>query len=171
MATASEDWEPYALTVLAGVLDGGESARLPAELVRGRELAAGIGADYGAVARLSSQFSISGFPARGRTLEELEAAVLEQVARVRAQGITAEELERAKNQMIADHLYQLDSIFYQAMQIGLLETTGIGWRKLLEFEDRIRAVTAEQVQQVARRYLSEPRRAILHLNPITGGRP
>lgn len=171
MATASEDWEPYALTVLAGVLDGGESARLPAELVRGRELAAGIGANYGAVARLGSQFSISGFPARDRTLEELEAAVLEQVERVRTQGITAAELERAQNQMVADHLYQLDSIFYQAMQIGLLETTGIGWRKLLEFEDRIRAVTAEQVQQVARRYLSEPRRAILHLNPISGGRP
>jgi zinc protease len=169
MATAAEEWEPYALTVLAGVLDGGESARLSAELVRGRELAASIGADYSAIARLGTQFSFSGYPAQGRTLTELEAAVLEQVERVRREGITAEELERAKNQIIADHLYQLDSIFYQAMQIGLLETTGIGWRKLLEFEERIRAVTADQVRMVARRYLSEPRRAILHLNPIRGG--
>ncbi|HEX5513408.1 MAG TPA: pitrilysin family protein [Gammaproteobacteria bacterium] len=169
MATAAEAWEPYALTVLAGVLDGGESARLSSELVRGREVAAGVGADYSAVARLSSQFSFSGYPARNRTLADLEAALLEQVERVREGGINAEELERAKNQMIADHLYQLDSIFYQAMQIGMLETTGIGWRTLLEFEDRIRAVTAEQVQAVARRYLTEPRRAILHLNPISGG--
>src|SRR5690625_1632082 len=137
MATASEDWEPYALTVLSGVLDGGQSARLPNELVRGTEIAAGVGADYSAMARLGSQFSFSGYPARGRSLDELEAALLQQVERVQADGVNAEELERAKNQMIADHLYQLDSIFYQAMQIGMLETTGIGWRKLLEFEERV----------------------------------
>jgi zinc protease len=171
MATAAEDWEPYALTVLAGVLDGGDSARLPAELVRGREIAAGIGADYAAVARLGSQFRVTGYPARGRTLDQLEAAVLEQIERIRTDGVAAEELERAKNQMIADHLYQLDSIFYQAMQIGMLETTGIGWRSLLEFEDRVRAVTAEQVRLAARRYLTAPRRAILHLDPMSGGQP
>src|SRR5690606_35754531 len=118
MATASEDWEPYALTVLSGVLDGGESARLSSELVRGQEVAAGASADYSAVARLSGQFSFSAYPARGRSLDELEAALLQQVERVKAEGVGAEELERAKNQMIADHLYQLDSIFYQAMQIG-----------------------------------------------------
>src|SRR5699024_5318937 len=51
MTTAQDDWEPYALTVLAGVLDGGDSARLPSELVRGSEIAAGIGADYSAITR------------------------------------------------------------------------------------------------------------------------
>ncbi|NLO81192.1 MAG: insulinase family protein [Xanthomonadaceae bacterium] len=168
IATASEDWEPYALTVLAGILDGGESARLPSELVRGQEIAAGVSASYSAVARLDGQFSFGAYPARGRSLHELEAALLEQIARLQEEGVSTDELERAKNQMIADHLYQLDSIFYQAMQIGLLETAGIGWQKLLEFEERIRAVTAEQVQTVARRYLTEPRRAILHLNPISG---
>lgn len=169
MATAEEDWEPYALTVLAGVLDGGDSARLTSELVRGSEVAAGIGADYSAIARLGSQFSFRGYPSQGRTLDDLETAVLQQIERIRKDGISAEELKRAQNQTIADHLYQLDSIFYQAMQIGMLETTGIGWRVLLDYEDRIRAITTEQVQEVAKRYLSEPRRAILHLNPITGG--
>lgn len=169
LATAKDDWEPYALTVLAGVLDGGESARLSSELIRGSEVAAGISADYSAIARLSSQFSFSGYPSQGRTLGDLEAAVLQQVERIRKDGISADELKRAQNQMIADHLYQLDSIFYQAMQIGMLETTGIGWRVLLDYEDRIRAVTTEQVQAVAQRYLSEARRAILHLNPVTEG--
>lgn len=169
MTTAQEDWEPYALTVLAGVLDGGDSARLPSELVRGSEIAAGIGADYSAITRLGSQFNFRGYPSSGRTLDDLEAAVLEQVDRIRSDGIDAAELQRAQNQMIADHLYQLDSVFYQAMQIGMLETTGIGWQVLLDYEERIRAVTAEQVQKVAERYLTESRRAVLHLNPITGG--
>jgi zinc protease len=164
-ATAKEPWVPYALMLLAGILDGGESARLPSELVRGQEVASGIGADYSMVARLDGLFSFSGYPARDKDLPTLEAAVLDQVKRLTASEVTAEELERAKNQIIADHLFQLDSLFYQAMQIGLLEATGIGWRNLLEFEERVRAVTAAQVQAVAKQYLTEDRRAVMHLLP------
>jgi len=168
LATATEPAEVYALDVLAGVLDGGASARFASELVRGQEVAAGVSASYSMVSRLDSQFLVAGYPSRDKSLDELEAAVLAQIARLREQPVSAAELERVKNQLIADHLYQLDSVFYQAMQIGVLETNGIGWRALAEYENNIRAVTAEQVQAVANKYLNDNRRAVLHLIPQSG---
>ena len=90
---------------------------------------------------------------------------MQQVAQVQQQPVSAEELERARNQLLAEHLYQLDSIFYQAMQIGMLETIGAGWQELTRFEERVRAVTAEDIQRVAARYLVPARRTIAHLEP------
>ncbi|MFP5344783.1 MAG: insulinase family protein, partial [Gammaproteobacteria bacterium] len=54
----------------------------------------------------------------------------------------------------------------QAMQIGMLETVGLGWRVMDEYLDRINAVTAEQVQQVARKYLTDDRLTVAVLEPL-----
>src|SRR5690606_14590067 len=83
LKTAGETWEPYALEVLAGILDGGASARFARELVRGQQVAAGAGAGYNLYARGDGLFTLSGTPAQGRTMEELEQALREQVRRVR----------------------------------------------------------------------------------------
>ncbi len=165
LATAEDRADVYALKVLATVLDGGDGARLPERLVRGRQLAASAGASYGGVERLDSRFMLDATPRDGTDPAALEAALLEQVAEVQREPVSAEELERARNQLLAEHLYQLDSIFYQAMQIGMLETIGAGWQELTRFEDRVRAVTAEDIQRVAARYLVPARRTIAHLEP------
>lgn len=95
----------------------------------------------------------------------LENALREQVARLRDTPVAAGELERVKAQVLADHVYQQDSVFYQAMQIGTLETVGLGWRRMDEYLPRIQSVTAEQVQAVARRYLVDDRLTIAVLEP------
>ena len=160
-----EAWEIYALDVLAAVLDGGDSARFARELVRGRELAAQIGAYYQSVARLSELFSIDATPREGTTLDTLEAAIVEQLEALKQTPPQAEELARVKTQVVADTLYQQDSMFYQAMLIGTLESAGLSWRLKDEYDAGIRAVTAEQVQAVAKRYLLPDRRTVARLVP------
>lgn len=166
LKTAAEAWEPYALEVLAGVLDGGASARFARELVRGQQVAAGVGAGYDLYARGDNLFTLSGTPAQGRTIEELEKALHEQVRRVREEPVTAAELERVKAQVVAGDVYEKDSVFYQAMQIGTLETVGLDWRLMDEYVDRIKAVTADQVQKVAQKYLKEESLTVAVLDPL-----
>ncbi len=170
LATAAKPWEAYALEVLAGVLDGGDSARLPRRLVRGTEVAASAGASYDLYARLDSVLGLDGTPAPGKTLEAVERALREEVRRLRAEPVAAEELERVKAQVVADDVFQRDSMFYQALEIGMLETVGLGWEVMDRYVERIRAVTAEQVQEVARKYLTDGRLtvAVLEPQPVEG---
>jgi len=172
--------EEYALQVLAGVLDGGQSARFERDLVRGQQVAASIGTGYSPSSRHPTLFVISGNPAPGHTVEDLERAIRAQLERVKKERVGETELDRVKAQVAANNVFQRDSMFYQAMQMGTLETAGLDWRMLNHYVDRIQAVTAEQVQAVARKYLvdtnltvttlvPEPGRARPHPPAMTGG--
>ena len=164
--TAVEAWEPYALEVLAGVLDGGNASRLSRQLVRKQELAASIGAGYNPVSRYADLFMIEASPASGKSIEQLERAIIKQLERLQRSPVTVRELQRVKAQVLASKVYQQDSIFYQAMELGMLETAGAGWRVGEQYEQRIREVTAEQVQAVAKKYLVEDGLTIARLVPV-----
>ena len=165
LLTAEQDWEPYALEVLAGVLDGGSSARLARSLVRGQEIAASAGAGYDLYDRQESLLLLDGTPAPGQDIVVLEIALREQVNKLRREPVSAAELARVKAQVVAANVYERDSVFYQAMQIGTLESVGLDWRLLDEYVARIQAITAEQVQQVAQRYLTDDRLTVAVLDP------
>jgi zinc protease len=165
LVTAEEPWEAYALEVLAGILDGGNSARIPRQLVRGQELAAGAGAGYDLIARLDSLFTFSGTPANGHTMTELEQALKSMAQELRDKPVEQAELQRVKAQVIAENVYERDSMFYQAMQMGQLESVGLSWQVADEYVDRIKAVTAQQVQQVAKKYLVDEHLTIAELVP------
>jgi zinc protease len=159
-------WDVYALEVLAGLLGGGESARLNKNLVRGREIAASVGAGYSLISRLDSLFVFDGVPAHGHTVEELKAGLREELKRVQNRMVDPKELQRVKTQVITNTIYQQDSMFYQAMQIGSLESIGLSWRLKDTYVDRIKAVTAEQVQAVARNYLVDDHLTVAVLDPV-----
>ena len=166
LKTAKQDWEPYALEVLAGILSGGNSARFPRELVRKQQIAASVDAGYNLYARQADLFLIDATPADGHTVAEVEAAILAQLQRLRETPVSARELARIKAQVVAGKVYERDSVFYQAMQLGTLETVGLGWQRMDEYADRVRAVTAEQVRQVAQKYLQENRLTVAVLDPL-----
>ncbi len=167
LITAKDDSEPYALEVLAGILDGGDSARFTRELVRGQQIATSAGAGYDLNDRQESLFMLDGSPAKDHDIAALEAALRAQIALLRDKPVSVAELERVKAQVLADHVYQEDSVFYQAMQIGTLEAVGLGWQRMDEYLPRIQAVTAEQVQKVARKYLIDDHLTIAVLEPQT----
>jgi zinc protease len=151
-ATAESGRDPYALQMLATILDGGDGARLAEDLVRGSGVAAAAGAGYNPMVRLDGEFSLFGVPADG-DVDAVETALREQIRRLQDTLVSDETLERARSQMLADHLFEMDSVFYQAMQLGMLETTGAGWQTLNEFEENVRALTAEDLRAAAREYL------------------
>jgi zinc protease len=165
-ATATESWEPYALYVAAGVLDGGASARFSRELVRSQKVAASASADYDPVARAAVLFTVDGTPAGGRSMKDLEQALRAQVQRLRSEPVSAEELARVKAQVVAADVYARDSVFYQAMRIGRYAASGLDWRDAEDLVERIRAVTAEQVQKVAQKYLVDTNLTVAVLNPL-----
>ncbi len=169
LATAADRREAYALEVLAAVLSGGESARLPRELVRRRRIAAAAGAGYDLYARADDLFLMDGTPAEGRTVAELEGALRAEAGRLKREPVTEAELARIKAQVVAARVYERDSMFYQAMQIGMLETVGLGWRTAERYVEAVRAVTPAEVQAVARKYLTDERLTVAVLEPT--GRP
>ena len=162
---AEADWEPYALEVLTGLLSGGSSARLSRSLVRGQQVAAAASADYSLYARQQSLLTLSGTPASGHDIAALERALREQVRLLQEQPVSEAELARVKAQVVASNVYEQDSAFYQAMKIGTLETVGLDWRMLDDYVPRVRAVTAGQVQAVARKYLRDEGLTVGVLDP------
>jgi zinc protease len=161
-----DEWEAYALEVAAGILDGGNSARLPSRLVRGQQIAAGAETGYDLYSRLPALFMLEGTPVQGKSLGELEKALLAEIKHLQDEPVAPAELERIKAQVLASKVYERDSIFYQAMQLGMAETVGLGWTKVDEYVDKVNAVTAEQVQKVAQKYLVPDRLSVGYLDPL-----
>jgi zinc protease len=154
--------------VLNGVLDGGGSARFERELVRKQHVAASADIGFSPTARHPVLFLVSATPSRGRTPAELEGAIREQIRRVQEEPVAPAELERVKAQVAASNVFTRDSVFYQAMQMGMLETVGLDWRMLDRSVERVRAVTAAQVQAVAKKYLTESNLTVTVLDPQPG---
>ncbi|MDO9050709.1 MAG: pitrilysin family protein [Methylotenera sp.] len=166
LANPENDWEPYALEVLAGVLSGNPAARLNQKLVRETQLAIDASAGYDLLARgRQSLFALDGTPSEGKTVVELEAALLQQIENIKDSGVTVEELDRVKAGVIAADVYKRDSMFYQGMQLGTIETIGFSWKILQDYPARLRAVTQEQVQAVAKKYLRKDNLTIATLDP------
>ncbi len=153
LKTAKKKWEPYALEVLAGILSGGDSARFPKELIRKQQIAVSVDAGYNLYSHLAGLFTLDATPAAGHSVADVKKAILVQLRRLKNKPVTAEELARIKAQVVAGKVYEQDSLFYQAMQMGTLETVGLGWQRMDEYASKVRAITAKQVQQVAKKYL------------------
>lgn len=162
---ANADWEPYALEMLVGVLDGNDSARLNKELVREKQIASSINADYDSTGRGPGMFFLSGTPSEGRSVAELESALRIEIERLINAGVTEKELGRVRAQVVSGHVFQLDSMFYQAMQIGQLESVGLSYRDLDTIIKKLQAVTAKQVREVAIKYLIDDSLTVAVLDP------
>jgi zinc protease len=161
-----EEWEPYALDVLSSVLSGNDSARLNQKLVRETSLAVDVGAGYDSNARgREAIFEVVGTPAEGKTVAELETALLAQIEKIKTEGVTQQELDRVKAAVIASDVYQRDSMFYQAMQIGQLEAMGYSWHLLKTYPEKIKAVTSDQIQAVAKKYFVKDNMTVATLDP------
>lgn len=161
----AEDWEPYALDMLESVLSGNAAARLPQTLVKTDRVATSASAGYDGVGRGPAFFYLSGSPVSGRSADEVERGLRREIRRIVDEGVTPEELDRVKAQAVAAKVYQRDSMFFQARQIGWMEVIGFSHRDLDLFLEKLQQVTSEQVREVARKYLVDDRLTVAHLDP------
>ena len=157
-----------ALSVLSTVLSSGRSSRLYQAIVRGKQLGVNVGAFAGGN-RGPSLFRIVGIAAPGADLSELEAAIYEEVERVKHEPVEAWELEKARSGARRSFVSSLGSSLQRAMTLsrfalfyddpGLINTRA----------ERVAAVTADDLQRVAAQYLTEENRTVVVTVPHAPG--
>lgn len=166
LKTATAPWEAYALEVLSYVLDGGSSARFSKELIRTTQVASDINVNYSLYDRLPSLFVITATPSQGQTIAQLKAAILGQIQRVQTTLVTPQELERVKAQVIANKVFQQDSLVATATELGTLASIGLPWQLADSYTNEVTKITPAQIQTVARKYLISDNLTTAELIPL-----
>jgi zinc protease len=152
--TTAKPGESEALEVLAHVLGSGANSRLYRTLVVEQGIALSAGANYSDTALDYGKFGVYGAPKPGKTLHDLEAAIDAVLADVSEHGITADELDLAKNRLIANAVYAQDNQAALAHWYGAALATGQTVDMVRNWPEAIRAVTADAVHQAARTWLN-----------------
>jgi len=168
-----KDWEPYALEVLASVLDGSDAARFTRTLVRSERIANSAGASYDGIGRGPAMFYLDGVPGGGTSVADLEAALKREVRKVAEEGVSEEELKRIRAQVVAARVYQRDSMLSQAREMGSMEAAGLSYRTPDVILEKLKQVTAAQVREVAKKYFGDDQLTIAYLDPqpLVGRKP
>jgi zinc protease len=167
LVTATPKWHAYALEVLSGILSSGNSSRLNKQLVREKRLATEADANYDLYDKLDGLFLITAIPKTKAATEDLKKSVLDQIEQLQTHPVTEEELTRVKNQIMARQVYKKDSLFGEGRELGLLETIGLSYKLADEYSTNIQAITPEQIQTVAKRYLRPEQLTIAVLMPLS----
>jgi zinc protease len=159
------DRDAYALSILAGVLDGYSAARLEREMVKTSRVANSVSSDYDGLRRGPGAFYVSFTPGQGKTVDDVENAWREQLGLLIREGVTEQELRTVKAQVIAAQVYSQDSIYDQASRIGRMRSLGLPADGAAVITQKLRQVSADQVIDVARKYLIDDRLTVAVLEP------
>ncbi len=154
----------YPLDVLSYVLTNGESSRLVQAIQRRDRLVTDISSSSWTPAWGTGQFSFS-FRCDPDKADSAEKALLDELGKVVRQGVTDEELARAKRQKVADFVYSQQTVQSQAGTLGsdFLSTDDVEFSR--KYTDRIQKVTAGQVRAAARKYFTFDRMAVTRMLP------
>lgn len=149
----SQNGEAEALDLLSEILGGGMRSRLYQQLIVKTGLASDTGAFYDGTSLDDTTFTVYGSPRGEDSLDKVQAAVDIEIARIVKDGVNADELDKAKNRYVRGMVFARDRQSSMANMFGAALTTGSTVKDVQAWPERIRAVTAEQVQAVAAKYL------------------
>ena len=153
-----------ALEMLSTILSSGRSSRLYRSLIYDRQLALDAGGDYSWFSFDPNLFWFWATAMPGQTPETLEKELLAEMDKLGKEPVTDVELQRARNQIEAAFVFQEDSVHRRASLLARFETIG-GHALKDKYLERIGAVTAADVQRVARAYFLEQRKNVGVLLP------
>jgi predicted Zn-dependent peptidase len=147
--------------VLDAILSEGVTSRLYQKLVREQRLAASVSTDAGHPGvREPNLFIVMATPLAPHTTAEVEAAIYEELDRLKREPVSAKELERVINNLDADMVRGLRSNSGLASQLAMYQAVAGDWRYVLKSRDKIAAVTAADVQRVATEYFTKTNRTV-----------
>ncbi len=149
---SAKDGTAEALEVLGDIL-GSQTGRIYRALVVDRQLAAIAGAFYSGSGLDSGRFGLSATPRPNVTFEQIEQAIDAVIAAVVDEGVTADEVDRSVNSMLAASVYAQDSMGSLARIFGNGLMQGQTFEEIRTWTDRIARVTPEQVNAAARQWL------------------
>lgn len=164
-ASNEEKLTPYTLEIIAALLDAGDSSRLQERLVRKKQCASAAGVQYNLYTRYDTQFMLYAAPSQQCTMAELEAELQAEITRLQTEPVKNAELQRVKTQLTAQKIFERDSIFSQAMELGILESIGLSWQMSHDYEKNIQSITPEMIQHAASVYFKIENQTDAHLNP------
>ena len=156
--------DAFPLEMLSTILSEGRASRLYKRLVYERQLALEAGGDYNYFSQDPNLFWFWATPMPGQTAEAMEKALLAEMETLKKEPVTDEELQRAKNQVEATFVFQEDSVHRRAALLARFELIGV-YADKDRFLERLRAVTAADVQRVARAYFADDRKNVGVLLP------
>lgn len=144
--------ELYALDLFIEIMDGGYSSRLTRNLVDDQKVALDIFLSNDTYNQYPNLIIIGGTPRGDTSPEKLKSKILEQLSIESIESVTDIELNNAKARIKANNIYKFDSVFYQAMQVGMLETKDIGWENLDNYNSIIESITLKEIKDSASKY-------------------
>ena len=156
--------DDFVFDVIESVLSEGVTSRLYHRIVREKRLAAAIGADAGFPGAVAPNlFVISAAPLAPHTTAEVEAAVYEELERLKTEPVSGNELEKVLNNLDANLVRALRSNSGLAGQLAYFQTVAKDWRYVVKVRERIAAVTPQDIQRVARTYFTRTNRTVATL--------
>ena len=157
--------EEWAMALLAEILGGGSQSRLNQKLSIELKLAAYTGAWYSGDWLDSGSFGLYAAPNPGADMDKMEKAIDDQIALILKDGVTQDELDRARNKTIASSTYVLDSQASLARMFGTALVTGQSIGDVLNWEKDIATVTVDDIAEAARRTLDRKASVTAILEP------
>ena len=149
--------------VVANILTMGRTSRLYKDLVRDRQLAVNVSAGSGPGSRYDNLFTFSAVPRSPHTNEEIEQAILAHLERLKTEAVSAQELQKVKNNIEAGYIRSMSSNAGLGVTLLRYQLLFGDWKLYLEAKDRLNAVTADDVMQFARKYLTAENRTVAYL--------
>lgn len=163
--TTAEPGEAEALEVLAEILGGGPTSRLYRRLLIDEQLAVSASAWFDGINLDDGRFGLSIVPRPDVAPAGLEPVVEAVLREVIAEGVSAEEVERAKKRLRAATVYAQDNQQTMAQWFGAGLASGLDLADLVAWPERIAAVTPQDVQRAARAFLRPGRSVTGVLQP------
>jgi predicted Zn-dependent peptidase len=160
--------DSYALSILGQILST-RTGRLYKDLVLGRSVATSVFAGQGSQ-KWAGYFTAGGLARDGRTPEEVEQGIYENIEKLKQEEVPAEELQKVKNNFAAGEYRRLSS--NSPILMMLIRFDGLGdWREVNEGGPKYQAVTAADVKRVANKYLTRENRTVAIYTRKAGSAP
>lgn len=154
--------EDYVFDLIMQILGEGRTSRLYQALVIDKQLATGVSV-YGAPGSRYDNLMVIGLtPRQNSTCTELEAELYRQLERLKNEPVAAEELEKARNQILTSMLRSLQGNSGLARMLSSYEVLG-SWRYLVDYQDQLNSVSADEIMAVAQKYLTAENRTVISI--------
>ncbi|HEV8484797.1 MAG TPA: pitrilysin family protein [Blastocatellia bacterium] len=160
--TASPDY--YTLQVMDAILFSGQSSRMYQRLVDKDQLALAVQSDY-SFSFDPTLFNVIAQPKEGVAPEAVEKAIYEELDKLKTAAVSDQEIEKAKNILLADFYRQLKTISGKANVLGSYEVFFGDYRKLFTAAENYSKVTKDDLKRVVSKYFTDKNRTVGTLAP------
>jgi len=154
----------YAFDIISMILSFGMSSRFEKNLVREAGIATTINT-YSSTLKHGGSFSILGIPQKGIDIQSLEKEIYNEIEKLKNEPVTDEELEKAKNQVLAQTIYRQDSAAGIGFALGWWEIEGDAWQNINRYPEEVQKLTKEDILEVAQKYFRKDNRTVGYLLP------